>query len=132
VKKLAEKIKSFITSDAATVNQKSSSFDFIKSKKGIFKELVISKESNNILGVYCNALGEGMFLTAVEDIENDIVVFHPYDISGRLLSRSRVALTEIQMVCPFNKTYGGSSSFVKSTNRDGLLASSAIETSLKM
>jgi hypothetical protein len=84
-------------------------FDFIKSKKAILKQILISKESGNLLGVYCKAFGEGIILTGVEDIENDekeaIVVFNRYDMSGHILSRTRVSIGEIQMVCPFSRSF---------------------------
>jgi hypothetical protein len=78
-------------------------------KKGILRELVISKESSSMIGVYCRALGDGMFLTAVQSIERstkgEIIIFHQHDISGKSLARTSVSLEEIEMVCPFNKTY---------------------------
>jgi hypothetical protein len=107
----AEKIRSFIKSIKKTGYSSPDiiPFDFVKTKKGMFRELMISKQANNIIGVFCKAFGEGMFLTAVEDLEEDmnskVIVFHPYDITGRLLRRTRIDLREIEMVCPFNKTY---------------------------
>lgn len=84
-------------------------FDFVKSKKGILKEILISKQTGKLLGVYSRALGEGMFLTGVEDIEshgrNEVIVFNRYDMSGHILARTRVELDEIQTVCPFNKAF---------------------------
>src|SRR5688500_16398928 len=81
-------------------------FDFIRSKKGILRELSLSRESGNVIGIYSNVLGPGMFLTAVETIENaEIVVVKQNDISGQMLSRTRIWIDEIQMVCPFNKAY---------------------------
>jgi hypothetical protein len=85
-------------------------FEFVRSRKAILKELVISKKIKNVVGVYSDVLGEGMFLTAVQDIERtqknaEIIVFYQYDVTGRLLIRTRVELDEIQLVCPFNKTY---------------------------
>jgi hypothetical protein len=84
-------------------------FDFVKTKKGILKELVISNISGNVVGVYSRALGEGMFLAGVEKIESggkeEIVVFNRHDMSGHLLARTRVAVDEIHMVCPFNRSY---------------------------
>lgn len=84
-------------------------FDFVKSRKGILKELTFSKQSGNLIGVYSTALGTGMFLTVVEDIaragKDEVIVFHRYDMSGQRLSRGKVSIDEIQMVLPFNKLY---------------------------
>lgn len=85
------------------------SFDFIKTRKAILRELMLSKTSRTVVGIYCKGFGEGMFLTTVDEIEQsmsgEVVAFHPYDISGRIINHPRVALHEIQMVCPFYKTY---------------------------
>jgi hypothetical protein len=110
MRNFAEKIRSLINpKNNNSLIPDNTPFDFVTTRKGILKELVISKQSNSIIGVYCNVFGEGMFLTAVEDIESvtkgEIIVFHQYDMSGRLLPRTRIDLNEIQMVCPFNKTY---------------------------
>lgn len=84
-------------------------FDFVRTKKGILKELVISSMSGNVVGIYSRALGEGMFLAAVEKIEStakdEIIVFNRYDMSGHMLARTRVAIDEIHMVCPFSRAY---------------------------
>ena len=110
MKNFAEKIRSLISlSGKQTTAQDSTPFDFVKSRKAILRELTISKEAKNIVGVYCKVFGEGMVLTAVEDIERtvtgEIIVFHQYDMNGRPLSRTRIGLDEVQMVCPFGKTY---------------------------
>jgi hypothetical protein len=110
MKNFAEKIKSLVSGKNESPGQQGHApFDFVKSKKGILKELVISKQSGNLLGVYSRALGEGMFLTGVKDIEQhgkeEVVVFNRYDMSGHILSRTRISIEEIQMVCPFNRTF---------------------------
>ncbi|HYG02810.1 MAG TPA: hypothetical protein VD927_10220 [Chryseosolibacter sp.] len=80
--------------------------DFIRTKKQILRELQISKESGNIIGVYARAFGEGMFLTQVEYIDKcdseEIIHFHRYDMSGHILSRCEIGISEIKMVFPFN------------------------------
>ena len=82
---------------------------FIKPRKAILKALEDSKERGNFIGVYSRVFGEGMFLTCVDDIERDgkgeVIVFATYDMSGHILSRTRVSIEEIKMVCPFNKAY---------------------------
>jgi hypothetical protein len=109
----AEKIK-FLVTKKSTEHSTASDFipfDFIKTRKGILKELVVSKQSGRLLGVYSRALGEGMFLTAVEAIvshgKEELIVFNRHDMSGHLLARTRIPLDEIHMVCPFNKIFQG-------------------------
>lgn len=83
--------------------------DFVKSRQGILKELMVSKESGYLIGVYCKLFGEGMFLTAVENISTtkgvEIIEFTPYDLGGEMLPATRIELNDIKMVCPFNKPY---------------------------
>src|SRR5687768_16730523 len=109
MKSFAEKIKSLVLSKEERREQQYTPFDFVKTRKAVLKELIISKQSGNLLGLYSKALGEGMFLTGVEDIEQHgkevVIVFSRYDMSGNILSRTRLSLGEIQMVCPFNQTY---------------------------
>ena len=110
MREILKKISSLVAnSETNEIVLRTTTFDFVKTRKAILRELLLSKDSKNVVGVYCKVFGEGMFLTAVEDIEyatqGEIIVFHPYDISGRALGKSRVPLSEIQMVCPFNKIY---------------------------
>jgi hypothetical protein len=104
---LAAMIKLLITRRKDASEPENTPLDFVKSKKGIMKELVISQHSGKLIGVYAAALGKGMFLTGVENIEYEgkaaIVVFDQYDASGHILSITRVPVNEIRMVCPFNK-----------------------------
>jgi hypothetical protein len=106
---IIEKIKSLLGLNATIVRVESPPLDFVKSKKSILRELVFAKQSGNLIGIYCSALGEGMFLTGVEAIEpamkDEVIVFGQYDLSGKILLRTELALEEIQMVCPFNKPY---------------------------
>jgi hypothetical protein len=110
MKNFAEKIRSLLSGkEESQLPQNLTPFEFIKSKKAILRQIVISKESGKLLGVYCKAFGEGMFLTGVEDMENhekeEVITFNQYDMSGHILSRTRVSIGEIQMVCPFDKTF---------------------------
>src|SRR5688572_25165823 len=79
---------------------------FVKTRKSMLKELTSSMENGNLIGVYCKALGEGMFLVGINNIEenpsSEIVVFETYEQSGMILNRTRVSVDEIKMVCSFN------------------------------
>jgi hypothetical protein len=82
---------------------------FVKIRKAILKEITNSKRSGQVLGVYCTALGNGMLLTAVEDIyeagkDEMMVVFKWYDKNAHILSKTHVSLDEISAVCPVNKS----------------------------
>jgi hypothetical protein len=83
---------------------------FIKTQKQILHHIRLCKKSGGLIGVYSDVLGRGMFLTTVEDIEEDelggtVIFFKPYDMSGRILQRSTVSLKEISALCPFNQMY---------------------------
>jgi hypothetical protein len=85
------------------------SFTFIEDKQAILKALLNSLKNGTVIGVYCRALGEGLFLTGVDDIEQNgtqqVVVFETYDVSGKALQKTRIAADEIKMVCPFQIEY---------------------------
>lgn len=87
-------------------------FDYIKTKKGILRELFISKESRNLIGLISPVLGEGMFFILVLHIESQnseaVIAYQKYDLSdGRVLSTERLSVEDVEAVCPFihNKTF---------------------------
>lgn len=105
MKNLTSKIRALV-SGSPSPTMGCMPLDFVKNKKNIFKELALSKESGNAIGVYSNAMGDGMFLTVVEQIEaNGLIVFNRYDMSGTILNRYELTLDEIKMVCPVNQRY---------------------------
>lgn len=83
--------------------------NIIKSRKEILKAIHESKDSGNVLGVYCPSLGEGMLLIGVENIstyEGEVIVsLKRYDLNGILLHRNSISVTEIRSVCPFSTMY---------------------------
>lgn len=107
MRSLSERIRTFIFSKNTGAFPANTPFDFIKTKKGILRELSMSKESGSFVGIYSDAFGAGMFLARVEAIElshrEEFIVFHQYDISGQKLPKSRIRLKEISMICPFYK-----------------------------
>lgn len=82
---------------------------FIKARKEIKKEILKSKENQNVVGIYADALGDGMFLCCVDDLfapkNEEVVVLKPYDMNGILLQRNELALSEIRAVCPLDFKY---------------------------
>jgi hypothetical protein len=109
MKNFAERIKSLVTRGKSTAPETKLPIDFVKTKKGILKELVLSKVSGNAVGVYAKPMGQGMFITVVENIDtntrNGIIEFSKYDMSGSILSRNELTIDEIEMVCPLNQKY---------------------------
>src|SRR5688500_265286 len=83
--------------------------EIIKTRSEILKELNSSKALGKLIGVYASSIGEGMFLTGVEDVykgeKEVIVVLKPYDVGGNILQRNYLSLSEIKGVCPFNYLY---------------------------
>jgi hypothetical protein len=108
LKNFIEKLLSLLSVWKRTEND-SARFDFVKTRKGILKELVISKQSKNIIGVCADVLGEGLFLTTVADIVHTPhgreILFDKYQVIGRPLPITRVQLDEIIMVCAFSAIY---------------------------
>jgi hypothetical protein len=82
---------------------------FLRNEKQMLHHIRLCKRSGGLIGVYADVLGQGMFLTTVEDIEEDddgtAIVLKPFDMSGRLLKRSTLALKDINAICPFNQMY---------------------------
>jgi hypothetical protein len=83
--------------------------EFIKSRKAILKEINACKISGSALGITCSILGDGMFLTGIEDVYNNgvdyVIILKPYDMSGYCLNRNHLSLNEIRSVCPFKTLY---------------------------
>jgi hypothetical protein len=105
---LVDSLKKTLSIGASNENG-DSPMTFVKSKKGILKELIASRDSGNLIGIYSKVLGDGMFLVGVNNIETDtsaeIIVFETYEQSGMILNRTRVSIDEIKLVCPFAKRY---------------------------
>jgi hypothetical protein len=101
---LIEKFKTLVASGEN--HSSARDFRFTKNEKTILRYLLASEEKGTLVGVYCPAFGEGLFLTAVEKFhsENEIE-FYMYDTTGLRLLRNVVTLQEVRMVCPFSDPY---------------------------
>jgi hypothetical protein len=81
----------------------------IRVKKSVREHLIECQRTGKVIGIYCPAIGTGMFLTGVDDIYNngkeELVALKPYDMNGILLQRHHVALSEIRSICPFESYY---------------------------
>lgn len=91
--------------------QQNSSTDFkiLTTKKDIVKAIMHAKDTQNVLGVYAPALGEGLFLTGVLILDTDhaepVVTFNRYDLNRIYLTRTQLGVSEIKGVCVFDHKY---------------------------
>jgi hypothetical protein len=78
--------------------------DLAKSSSDILKILIESKENGNTIGISSPLLGEGFFITAVEDIileeGETTILFKPFDVTGFMLPTNRLKLGEVDAACP--------------------------------
>ena len=99
----------FFKKTTAFSGEEEAFFEFARSSKAIVRELLSSKESGSVVGIYSAILGDGMFLTGVEDLYQEgkitVAVFHRYDLSGQILNRNHIAVEEIRTVCSFCQRY---------------------------
>lgn len=90
----------------------STSFDFLRTPKDIFKALLESKYNGTDIGIIAHALGRGMFVTTVQDIligdghENTQIILKGYDFTGHILETNVLTLAEIEGVCVFVSKFG--------------------------
>lgn len=104
MKKMTERILQIIfKSPRIVTSKKSHPFDYVGSKKGIMRELMISRESGSLIGLIAPVLGQGMFLVSVSSIESTgSIVFRKYDFRDRrLLSAGSLSIDDVEAVCPF-------------------------------
>lgn len=109
MKQLADKIMSLMSSEKKiTLGGEIVPLDFVRTRKGILRELALSQMSGNLIGFYAESLGKGMFLAEVEDIlmdgRDEIIEFKYCEVSGHIPARNKLFLSEIKIVCPFAKT----------------------------
>jgi hypothetical protein len=104
-----EKLRDGIMSPFEYQSLQVNSLQLVKQRSMIRKQLTKSKGSGKVLGVYCPIIGNGMFLTGVDDIiladKQETVVLKPYDMNGILLIPNQVPLIAIRSVCPFESFY---------------------------
>ena len=67
-----------------------------------------SKEHGIAVGIKAPTLGDGIYVTAVDDIILDqdiIIVLKSYDITGYMLETNKLKLGEIRSVFPFKSAF---------------------------
>jgi hypothetical protein len=81
----------------------------IRQRTAIRKQLIESKTTGKVVGIYCPSAGSGMLLTCVDDIvtidKQEVIIFKPFDMNGIMLNNHHIPLTEIKTVCPFESFY---------------------------
>jgi hypothetical protein len=84
-------------------------FAFVSEASKILAALGESRKNETVIGISAPILGNGIFLTSVEDIKpagNDYtIVLKGYDITGYILERNKIRLTDVRAVCPFNSPF---------------------------
>jgi hypothetical protein len=83
--------------------------DLTRGEQEILKILINSKENGNTIGLCSSVLGEGFFITAVEDIilqdGETIIVIKPFDVTGFVLPTNTLKLASIEAACPLISEY---------------------------
>jgi len=83
--------------------------NIVKSRRAIARAILKSKQTENVVGIYCPALGEGMLLVGIEDVLTDhreeVIILKKYDLNGILLERTHISISEIRSLCAFDSKY---------------------------
>ena len=81
----------------------------LTSADDVFRELLNSKMHGNIIGITSPVLGEGIFLTSVQEVVQDesglVIIIKPYDSSGFFFPTNRLHLPDIVSVFPFKSKF---------------------------
>lgn len=107
MKHVADRIRRIITRNANSITQRRRhSFDFVKTRKGVLRELMLSKSSGNLIGLISPVLGEGIFIVLVVDIDShnaeEMISYRKYDVGDdRTSSTARISIRDIKGVCLF-------------------------------
>jgi hypothetical protein len=107
---IIERLKEGLFAQSPNFYQPLPSIKIVRAKKVMLKWLETALESKKVIGLRSPALGEGMFLVAVNDIrtcETDeiLISLKPYDMSGTPLRETDLRLSSISSVCPFDSFY---------------------------
>jgi hypothetical protein len=82
--------------------------DFLKDPKDILVSLIHSRDHGNAVGIISPKLGEGVFITAVEDVrvsDTCEIVLKMHDMTGFFLRTNMLKLSEITGVYPFQSEF---------------------------
>jgi hypothetical protein len=82
--------------------------EFMTGADDILDILRHSKDHGNVIGISSPFLGNGIFITAVDDvIENyeTVVLLKPIDVNGGTLAKNILRLSEITSACSFRSRF---------------------------
>jgi hypothetical protein len=82
--------------------------EFIYDRGKMLEVLTLSKDRGTVVGINALILGRGTHLTAVESISSDhdcIISLKPFDVTGHILERNKIRLSEISSVIPFTSVF---------------------------
>ena len=86
-----------------------SDWNFISGKSEMLGVLMNSKQQNSAVAILAPSIASDMFITAVDDIlledGKTIIVFKQYDMTGYILPSTKVALDDLESVCPFSSEF---------------------------
>jgi hypothetical protein len=84
-------------------------YNFTRNEGEILKALLNSKENCTMVALAVPCIGAGVFITAVDDLYlNDgetYIQVKNYDVTGRIIEKTKIALKEIIGVCPLNSKW---------------------------
>src|SRR5262245_48319488 len=79
-------------------------FNLATGAQEILNVIVTSKENGSTIGLRSKTLGEGIFITAIDDIiledGETIILLKPFDVTGFMLPTNKVKLDAIDAACP--------------------------------
>ena len=91
------------------LSQKEIGLESANATADILRILVSSKEEGKSIGISSPRIGDGFFITAVEDIilveGETIILFKPFDITGFILPTNKLRLVDIVAVCPLKSEF---------------------------
>lgn len=93
-------------SDVSNRHMNYADWNFVTAKAEILGVLVNSKQHGSAVGIMAPVFGSDIFITGVEDIileeGKTLIILKQYDHSGYILPSTRIALEDLESVCPFS------------------------------
>jgi hypothetical protein len=84
-------------------------YNFTRNEGEILRALLDSKEKGTMVALAVPCIGAGVFITAVDDLFlNDgetYIHVKNYDVTGRIIEKTKIALKEIIGACPLNSKW---------------------------
>src|SRR5687767_8832988 len=79
-------------------------YNFTGNPEEILQALIASKQDEKMIGLVVPHIGAGLFITAVDDViitdtDEPVIILKQYDMTGSMLERSKIKLSEIISAC---------------------------------